>query len=315
MAASRLVHRTARIRLRVTCRQADRCYALLRSAGDVWASVLDANRERFYRGDRQVIGYIALCHELTGMGNFGELSVTGARSVLQRCSDAWFQAAKRRRNGEPAGFPRRKRALVPVRFYHGTFLLDGPRIRMPVAKGQPELWVRLARPIPYPVEQVRAVTLLADGGRLWLAVTAAVPVQQHDLASDRVGGVDLGIIHPYAVVTQNADCSSRGVPSGPKAIYTCAITKLGRLGQPAAHPNRDSGARAAGAATDRSSAGLRPVTAAASIRPTTRPPSRSSLSPANTGWGYWWSVTPRASPAGTSVACRTSDCGSGAAPT
>jgi putative transposase len=41
--------------------------------------------------------------------------------------------------------------------------------------------VRLARPLPYPPEQVRAVTLLADGGRLWLAVTAAVPVQQHDL--------------------------------------------------------------------------------------------------------------------------------------
>jgi putative transposase len=51
---------------------------------------------------------------------------------------------------------------------------------------------------------VRAVTLLADGGRLWLAVTAVVPVQDHDLDSGRVAGVDLGIIHPYAVVTQDA---------------------------------------------------------------------------------------------------------------
>jgi putative transposase len=66
------------------------------------------------------------------------------------------------------------------------------------------LWVRLARPLPYPPEQVRAVTLLADGGRLWLAVTAAVPIQQHDLDPGRVAGVDLGIIHPYAVVTQDA---------------------------------------------------------------------------------------------------------------
>jgi putative transposase len=39
---------------------------------------------------------------------------------------------------------------------------------------------------------------------LWLAVTAAVPVQQHDLDPGRVAGVDLGIIHPYAVVTQDA---------------------------------------------------------------------------------------------------------------
>ena len=78
-------------------------------------------------------------------------------------------------------------------------------MRLPVAKGHPELWVRLARPLPYPAEQVRAVTLLAEGGRLWLAVTAAIPVQQpRDLDPQRVAGVDLGIIHPYAVVTEDA---------------------------------------------------------------------------------------------------------------
>jgi IS605 OrfB family transposase len=77
-------------------------------------------------------------------------------------------------------------------------------VRLPVARGQPALWVRLARPLPYPVEQVRAVTLLADGGRLWLAVTAAVPVEHHDLDPGRVAGVDLGIIHPYAIVTEQA---------------------------------------------------------------------------------------------------------------
>jgi putative transposase len=47
--------------------------------------------------------------------------------------------------------------------------------------------------------------LLADGGRLWLAVTAAAPIRQdHDLDPARVAGVDLGIIHPYAVVTDQA---------------------------------------------------------------------------------------------------------------
>ena len=200
----RLVHRTAPIRLRVTRHQADRCYGLLRSAGDVWAWLLDLNRQRRQEDAQPVTGYPTLCRELTAVGSFKELSVTGARSVLRRYADAWHQAAKRRRNGEQAGFPRRKRALVPVRFYHGTFLLDGQRVRLPVAKGRPELWVRLARPIPYPAEQVRAVTLLADGGRLWLAVTAAIPVEEHDLDAGMVAGVDLGIIHPYAVVTQDA---------------------------------------------------------------------------------------------------------------
>jgi IS605 OrfB family transposase len=206
MTAPRLVHRTATVRLRLTRRQARRCYGLLRSAGDVWAWLLDSNRQRHQQGEPAISNYQALCRELARTGPFGELSTVGARSVLRRYSDAWFRTANRRRAGQQhAGFPRRKRALVPVRFYNGTFILAGTRLRLPVAKGRPELRVRLARPVPYPPEQVRAVTLLAEGGRLWLAVTAAVPVQQdHDLDPARVAGVDLGIIHPYAVVTQQA---------------------------------------------------------------------------------------------------------------
>jgi IS605 OrfB family transposase len=206
VAAPRLVHRTARIRLRLTRRQATRCLALLRSAGDVWAWLLDTNRQRREQGEPEISNYQALCRELTHVGPFGELSVTGARSVLRRYADAWYEAVKRFKAGrEDAGFPRRKRALVPVRCYHGTFQIHGQRVRLPVARGQSELWVRLARSLPYPPEQVRSVTLLADGGRLWLAVTAAVPVQQ-DLALDpgRVAGVDLGIIHPYAVAAEQA---------------------------------------------------------------------------------------------------------------
>jgi putative transposase len=202
---TRLVHRTAHIRLRATRHQTDHCYQLLRAAGDLWAWLLDDNRQRRQHGQPPIANYQQLCRQLTTADGFGELSMVGARSVLRRYSDAWFAAANRRRQGQhQARFPRRKRALIPVRFYNGTFLLEGQRVRLPVAKGRPALWVRLARPIPYPPEQVRAVTLLHDGGRLWLAVTAAIPVQQHDLDSGRVAGVDLGIIHPYAVITEQA---------------------------------------------------------------------------------------------------------------
>ncbi|MEU4641038.1 hypothetical protein [Micromonospora sp. NPDC023814] len=45
------------------------------------------------------------------------------------------------------------------------------RIRIPAAKGAPALWVRLAREIPHPVEQVRSITLLCEGGRLFLGHT------------------------------------------------------------------------------------------------------------------------------------------------
>ncbi|MGR6318442.1 transposase [Micromonospora soli] len=201
-----MVHRTARVALRVTMGQRRRCFGLLRSAGDVWACLLEINTWRRRRQAAPLVSYQELCRELaaSGPGTFGELDTTGARSVLRRFSDAWFAAAKRRKDGElSARFPRRRRRLMPVRWYHGTFSLDGRRVRIPVAKGASPLWVRLAREVPYPVEQVRSITLLCEGGRLFLDVTAEVPVASYppgeEPAPDLVAGVDLGIIHPYAV--------------------------------------------------------------------------------------------------------------------
>ena len=138
-----------------------------------------------------------------GPGTFGELDSVGARSVLRRYSDALFAAAKRRKAGDvSARFPRRRRGLVPVRWYAGTFVLQGRWLRLPVARGNASLAVRLTRDLPYPVERVRSVTLGFEAERLYIDVTAEVPVaaypaeQQPDPA--RVAGVDLGIIHPCA---------------------------------------------------------------------------------------------------------------------
>src|SRR5215471_5789626 len=202
----RVVHRTAHVGLRVTRGQRRRLVGLLVSAGDVWACVLELNAWRRARQDRPLASYQELCRELaaSGPGTFGELDAVGARSVLRRYSDAWFAAAKRRNEGDrTARFPRRRRALVPLRWYHGTFTLEGRRLRIPVASGRPPLWVRLDRDPPYPPEQVRSVTLVYDAGRLWIDVTAEVPVACYPAGQEpdpaRVAGVDLGIIHPYAV--------------------------------------------------------------------------------------------------------------------
>src|SRR5215813_13500971 len=157
----RVVHRTARAGLRVTRGQRRRLLALLISGGDVWACVLELNTWRRARQDHPLVSYQELCRELaaSGSGCFGELDTTGARSVLRRYSDAWFAAAKRRNEGDrTARFPRRRRALMPLRWYHDRFTLEGRRLRIPVASGRPPLWVRLDREPPYPPEQVRSVT-------------------------------------------------------------------------------------------------------------------------------------------------------------
>jgi len=201
-----VVHRTARAGLRLTRGQRRRLVGLLVSAGDVWACVLELNAWRRAHQDAPLAGYQALCRELAaaGPGCFGELDSAGARSVLRRYSDAWFAAAARRKNGDAsARFPRRRRKMMPVRWYHATFALERRRLRIPVARGCPPLQVRLDRDLPYPPESVRSVTLLYNAGRLWADVTAEVPVTVYTPGGEpdpgRVAGVDLGIIHPYAV--------------------------------------------------------------------------------------------------------------------
>jgi IS605 OrfB family transposase len=193
--------------LRTTAAQRRRCFGLLRSAGDVWACVLELNAIRFQRGAPGVVNYQELCRELSagGPGIFGELSTTGGRSVLRRYSDAWMTTAKKRRAGETsARFPRRKKALVPSRYYAGTFGLDGRQLRIPTATGVAPLVVRLTREVPYPAGSIRSMTLLADGARLCVDVTAEIEVESYAPGEtpdpDRIAGVDLGIIHPFAVV-------------------------------------------------------------------------------------------------------------------
>jgi hypothetical protein len=55
-----------------------------------------------------------------------------------------------------------RRVLVPVRWYHGRFVLDGRRLRLPVAAGCPPLWVRLDRDLP-----CRAPAPGQRGSRRW----------------------------------------------------------------------------------------------------------------------------------------------------
>ena len=207
-----MVHRTARLGLRLTRAQRQRCFGLLRSAGDLWACILEISGWRRRRGAPPEASYQQLCRLLaqSGPGTFGELDTTGARSVLRRYADAWFSAAARRKAGAiEVRYPRRRRSLMPVRWYHGTFTLTSRTLRLPTARGCPPLLVRLDRPVPYPSDTIRAVTLLYIDGRLQVDVTAELPIttyppgQQPD--PGRAAGVDLGIIHPYAVAGPDGD--------------------------------------------------------------------------------------------------------------
>jgi putative transposase len=217
--------------------------------------------------------------------------------VLRRYADAWFAAAKRRRGGDlTARFPRRRRRMMPLRWYHGTYRLDGRVLQIPVARGCPPLRVRLDREVPNPAGQVRSVTLLFDAGRLWAEVTAEVPVAAYPAGQGpdpgRVAGVDLGIIHPYAVAGPGAQgllVSGRAIRAEHRQHHY--DTKARRRAAAGRAPSRVSGDRGAGASTAAASAKPRRGTGAGSPRPSTKPPPWSSAGRSSSGPAHWrWAI-------------------------
>src|SRR6266567_6274574 len=130
----RVVYRTCRVDLRVTQSQLRRAYELLRIAGDIWAALIDMNTERFRRGAKPIMGFAELCRELTGT-DLGPLARICAEQVAHNYSDACMATAKRKRAGEIAHYPRRKRFFYPVRFRYGAFALYERRVCLRAARG------------------------------------------------------------------------------------------------------------------------------------------------------------------------------------
>src|SRR6266567_2916638 len=130
----RVVHRTCRVDLRATRSQRRRACELLRIAGDVWAALIEMNTERFRRRAKPIMGFAELCRELTGT-DLGPLARICAEQVAHNYSDACIATAKRKRAGEIAHYPRRKRFFYPVRFRYGAFSLYERRVCLRAARG------------------------------------------------------------------------------------------------------------------------------------------------------------------------------------
>ena len=279
-----VVYRTSRVGLRVTSAQRRRLVGLLVSAGDVWACVLELNAWRWARQDRPLVSYQELCRELaaSGSGCFGELDSVGARSVLRRYSDAWFAAAKRRRDGDQqARFPRRRRSLMPVRYYHGTFTLDGQAGSDP---GRPWLPAVVGAAGPAPALPARAGPVghpaLRRVAGCRCDVTAEVPVACLP-ARPRTGpgpGRRRGSGgHPPLRGRRTRRPGAAGVGAGDPRRASDAPGRhqsppAGR--SPAERPSPASAGRAGGGTTGAGNGWSRPGIGVGSARPCTRPPRR-----------------------------------------
>jgi hypothetical protein len=118
------VARTFRVKVMATPAKRKRAYGLLVSGGDAWAWSIDRFHARARDGLANANSVVQMWPDQKGHGAFGELSVHCAQDVTKAWSAAFFETMKRRKKGEQARLPLRKKWLVPVTWRKGEFTLS-----------------------------------------------------------------------------------------------------------------------------------------------------------------------------------------------
>jgi putative transposase len=199
------VVRTFRLKVMATPAKKARAYNLLVSGGDTWAWCIDRFHAHIRDGLPNANSPVQMWPDQKEHGHFGQLSVHCAQDVTKTWSAAFFETMKRRKKGEQARLPLRKKWLVPVTWRKGEFALSGasggrrPLAVLRTARGYTNLELALSGDHPYDPELVRAVRLTEQAGELFMDITAWVAVARSEVIPEKVAGVDPGIIHPLAV--------------------------------------------------------------------------------------------------------------------
>jgi hypothetical protein len=199
------VVRTFRVKVMATPAKNKRAYNLLVSGGDAWVWCIDRFHGRLRDGLPNANSMVQMWPDQKGHGPFGQLTAHCAQDVTKAWSAALFETMKRRKKGEQARLPLRKRWLVPVTWRKGEFALsaasEGRRARavLSTARGYANLELALSGDHPYDPELVRALRLVEEAGELFMDITAWVAVAQAGAVPEKVAGVDPGIIHPLAI--------------------------------------------------------------------------------------------------------------------
>jgi hypothetical protein len=118
------VVRTFRVKVMATPAKKARAYSLLVSGGDTWAWCID----RFHARARQELcnanSVVEMWPDQKRHGPFGQLTAHCAQDVTKAWSAAFFETMKRRKKGDQARLPLRKRWLLPVTWRQGEFALS-----------------------------------------------------------------------------------------------------------------------------------------------------------------------------------------------
>jgi transposase len=197
--------RTFRVKVMATPAKKARASALLVLGGDTWAWCIDRFHAQIRDGLPNANSVVQMWPDQKRHGPFGELTAHCAQDVIKAWSAAFFETVKRRKKGEKARLPLRKRRCVPVTWRKGEFALSAASedrragAVLCTARGCANLELALSCNHPYEPELVRAVRLIEEAGELFMDITAWVAVARAEVSPEKVAGVDPGIVHPLAV--------------------------------------------------------------------------------------------------------------------
>jgi IS605 OrfB family transposase len=199
------VIRSYRVKVMSTRAKHRRATGMLVAAGDAWSFCIDRFHERIRAELPNANSLIQLWPDQKAHGPFGDLSAHCAQDVTKAWSSAYFEAIRRRKLGQKAALPLKKRYLVPVTWRRGEFSLvpssarTRARVELATRRRTENLVLALSHDHPYDPDLVRCVRLVSQAGELFLDVTAWVAVTPLEVTSGLMAGVDPGIIHPLAV--------------------------------------------------------------------------------------------------------------------
>ena len=142
-------------------------------------------------------------------GPFGDLTAHCAQDLTKAWSAAFFETTRRKKAGEKARLPLKKRYVVPITWRKGEFRLrpatdhTRARVELSTRRGTDSLVLALSHDHPYDPSLVRSVRLFAEGGDVFCDITSWVAVVPVKTTRGLIAGVDPGIIHPLAVACGN----------------------------------------------------------------------------------------------------------------
>src|SRR5712692_4962207 len=117
------VVRSFRVKVMATKGKNRQAFGLLVAGGDMWAWCIDRFHARIREGLPNANSPAQMWPDQKAHGPFGDMTAHCAQDVTKAWSQAFFEVMRKRKTGEKASLPLKKRRLMPVSWRKSEFHL------------------------------------------------------------------------------------------------------------------------------------------------------------------------------------------------